>query len=155
MTTPQAGSADLLTTTTLQVEVGVSVVSVDRLVHMLRRVPGVLLADMDAASGRATVAHDSAVSMSSLIAAAALAGVRATIVADARSAAAIARRTLLAPIAPARRIFMFAAAVVFVLAFIAARSPTVGKTQFLLPILLSSAFAIAFAIAHAAFRRRM
>jgi cation transport ATPase len=73
---------DLLTRTTLQIDGSMSAVSVSQVTQALRRVPGVLLAEIHATSGRATVAHDFAVQATSLLAAATRAGVHAEIVAD-------------------------------------------------------------------------
>jgi copper chaperone CopZ len=76
---PGAGAADLLTRTTLQLEANVSLPSLARVTHALQRVPGVLLAEVNAAGSRATVAHDSGVNLDSLLEATARAGVRARI----------------------------------------------------------------------------
>lgn len=65
MTAPSAG---LLTRTSLQL-VGVTTEpSAERIAKVLRRVPGVLLAEVDATSGRITIAHDEAVALTSLLA---------------------------------------------------------------------------------------
>jgi hypothetical protein len=75
------GSSDILTRTTLQIDGSPSSASVAKVVAALQRVPGVLLAEANAVTARATVAHDSGVSAASLIAAAFRAGVRVDIVA--------------------------------------------------------------------------
>jgi len=78
-TAPGAGAADLLTRTTLQLEANVSLPSLAGVTRALQRVPGVLLAEVNAAGSRAFVAHDSGVNLESLLEAAARAGVRARI----------------------------------------------------------------------------
>jgi cation transport ATPase len=75
------GSADILTRTTLQIDGSPSSASIAQVVAALQRVPGVLLAEANSVTARATVAHDSGVSTGTLIAAAFRAGVRADIVA--------------------------------------------------------------------------
>jgi cation transport ATPase len=75
------GSADILTRTTLQIDGSPSSASIAKVVAALQRVPGVLLAEANAVTARATVAHDSGVSTAELVAAAFRAGVRADIVA--------------------------------------------------------------------------
>jgi copper chaperone CopZ len=77
------GTSDL-TRTTLQIDGATSAPSVESIVRALQRVPGVLLAEMNAASARAVVAHDGAVAPASLLAAVAAAGNRAQIIADTR-----------------------------------------------------------------------
>ncbi len=79
LTSPGAGGSDLLTRTTLQLEANVSLPSIVRVTSALQRVPGVLLAEVNAAGSYAIVAHDSAVNLESLLDAAARAGVRARI----------------------------------------------------------------------------
>jgi len=73
---------DLLTRTTLQIAGALSKQSIDQLSAALRRVPGVLLADVSTtgAYASAAVAHDSAVQMTSLLGATEQAGFRATVV---------------------------------------------------------------------------
>jgi len=78
-TAPGAGTSDLLTRTTLQLEANVSLPSIARVTRALQRVPGVLLAEVNATGSRAIVAHDSAVNLESLLEATARAGVRARI----------------------------------------------------------------------------
>jgi hypothetical protein len=75
-----SGGGDSLTRTTLHVDGATSAVLVANVVHALQRVPGVLLADLDAATARLVVAHDGAVPVTSLVAAATLAGVNARVV---------------------------------------------------------------------------
>jgi cation transport ATPase len=81
--------ADELVRTTLQIEGATSAPSVESIVRALQRVPGVLLAEMNAASARAVVAHDGAVAPASLLAAVASAGNRAQIVTDTRPVVAV------------------------------------------------------------------
>jgi copper chaperone CopZ len=76
---PGAGTADLLTRTTLQLDANMSIPSMAGVTRALQRVPGVLLAEVNAASSRAFVAHDSGVRLEALLEAAARAGVQARI----------------------------------------------------------------------------
>jgi cation transport ATPase len=80
------GSADILTRTTLQIDGSPSSASIAQVVAALQRVPGVLLAEANSVTARATVAHDSGVSTAALVAAAFRAGVRADIVAPSLAA---------------------------------------------------------------------
>ncbi|MGB8265983.1 MAG: hypothetical protein WCE44_06655 [Candidatus Velthaea sp.] len=77
-----ARESDLLTRTTLLIDETLSTLSMTQMIRALQRVPGVLLADMNARSDGAIVAHDAAVPMASLLAAAAGAGVRARLLVD-------------------------------------------------------------------------
>lgn len=83
---PGEGGVDLLTRTTLQVDGVLSIPLIASVTRALQRVPGVLLAEVNAASSRAIVAHDAAVPTASLVAAAAAAGVHAEIVGETRTA---------------------------------------------------------------------
>jgi hypothetical protein len=74
------GGVDLLTRTTLQIDGSMSTTSIAHMIQALQRVPGVLLAEVDAVGNRATVAHDAAVPTASFLAAAAGAGVYAGLV---------------------------------------------------------------------------
>ena len=77
---PQTVHADLLTRTTLEMDASTPAPSVAILVAMLKRVPGVLLAEANPATARAIVAHDAGVAVASLLAAAGRAGVCARVV---------------------------------------------------------------------------
>ncbi len=103
--------ADELTRTTLQIDGGTSAPSVESVVRALQRVPGVLLAEMNAASARAVVAHDAAVAPASLLAAVAKAGKHAEIVADTRPVAA--------PVRDARTLMLVRVAAIATVAFVA------------------------------------
>ena len=81
--TPGIG-AGLLTRTTLQVDGTLAGDSVTHMIRALKRVPGVLLAEVNGANDGADVAHDAAVPTTSLIAAAQNAGVHVRIVGDTR-----------------------------------------------------------------------
>lgn len=78
---PGDRAAALLTRTTLQTFGDASAASLAVLVRALQRVPGVLIAELQAAGARVIVMHDSAVPVASFVTAAATAGIRATIVA--------------------------------------------------------------------------
>ncbi len=106
--------AGLLTRTTLQVDGTLAGGSLAQMTRALQRVPGVLLAEVNAANGRADVAHDAAVPATSLIAAAQNAGVHVRIVGDTRAPRQLAGN----PAAPlhslASRQFLIAAAAAFI-----------------------------------------
>jgi copper chaperone CopZ len=76
---PGGGAADQLTRTTLRLDANLSLPSLASVTRALQRVPGVLLAEVNAAGSRAFVAHDSGVKLESLLEAAARAGVLARI----------------------------------------------------------------------------
>jgi hypothetical protein len=76
--------ADLLTRTTLQVDATVAGDTLAQMIRALQRVPGVLLAEVNAADARTIIAHDAAVPASSLIAAAQNVGVHVTVIGDTR-----------------------------------------------------------------------
>ncbi len=80
-----ATNADLLTRTTLQVDGSLVGGSVAQMIRALQRVPGVLLAEVNAVNGRADVAHDAAVPATSLIAAARNVGIHVSVVGDTRA----------------------------------------------------------------------
>ncbi len=101
---------DELTRTTLQIDGGASALSVESIVRALQRVPGVLLAEMNAASARAVVAHDAAVAPASLLAAVAEAGNHAAIVSDTRP---------VAPVRDGRTLMLVRVAGVATVAFVA------------------------------------
>jgi hypothetical protein len=75
-----SGGGDSLTRTTLHVDAAASATLVADAVRALQRVPGVLLADLDAATARLVVRHDGAVPVTSLVAAATQAGINAHVV---------------------------------------------------------------------------
>lgn len=142
---------DILTRTTLQVNEDLSLPSGAQLIKALQHVPGVLLAEI-AGNARAIVAHDAAVPGASLLAAAERAGMHATIVADTR-----VREAGAVPAGPPaetrpRRLLTLAAAILFGLAVGNATVRLLPSNHILMPILLSSAWAIV--IAYTVFKRR-
>jgi len=70
----QSGRGDLLTRTTLRLGCGPTPLAIDQVIRALQRVPGVLTVEADAGGANALVAHDAAVPLTSLVAAASLAG---------------------------------------------------------------------------------
>jgi hypothetical protein len=88
--TPGERATALLTRTTLQTFGDASAASLAALVRALQHVPGVLIAELQAAGARVIVMHDSGVPIASFVTAAATAGVRAAIVAPSRPAPAAA-----------------------------------------------------------------
>ncbi len=76
---------DLLTRTTLRFDHNPSAGALANLIRSLQRVPGVLVAELNAVGDRALLAHDGAVPIASLLAAATALGVQATVIRDPRS----------------------------------------------------------------------
>jgi len=147
---PGGGNADMLTRTTLRIDEGLSLPSVAELIKALQHVPGVLLAEIAAGSASAIVAHDAAVPGASLLAAAERAGVRARIVADAQ---APGTASALPPAdTTGRRLLTLAAVLLFLWVLGQAVFPRLASNHFLLPVLLSAAWA--FVIARTLFKRR-
>jgi hypothetical protein len=87
--------ADGLTRTTLRIVRGLPPALVAQAVHALQRTPGVLTVEMDAERGQAVVAHDAAVPVAWLVAAA---GAGASVASAARPLVLAAP----APVAPVR-----------------------------------------------------
>jgi hypothetical protein len=81
MDLPQVGKIDMLTQTTLQLHDVMAPASIANMISALQRVPGVLLADLNPATASVVVAHDSAVSIASLVRTAKETGARVTLVA--------------------------------------------------------------------------
>jgi hypothetical protein len=69
--------------------------AIEQVIRALQRVPGVLTVEADAGGASALVAHDAAVPLTSLVAAASLAGAAAKVVGEMRGLPASAATTLL------------------------------------------------------------
>ncbi len=140
---PAPAGVDLLTRTTLQIDRILSAPLIAQLTLALQHVPGVLLADVDAVSARASIAHDSGVPTASLLAAAAGAGAFAHVVADAPAPDSLG----CAPARPRylrdRRLLTIAAALFVALAVIDALIPALAARDGLL-VALSLAFWVFF-----------
>ncbi len=80
MDLPQVGKIDMLTRTTLQLHDVMTATSIAHMISALQRVPGVLLAELNPTTASVVVAHDSAVSIASLVRAAEETGTRVTLV---------------------------------------------------------------------------
>ncbi len=152
MNAPRVGGPDMLTRTTLRIESAiVSVPSLSEIKRALQRVPGVLLADISGAGDSATLAHDSAVPMTSLLAAVAATGAHATVVAQPQKTPAVSAGVAL-PLAavPVQRL-LFVAALVLVLPLFGTISPSLAKSHLLIPIVLAFVWGVVLA---RAFRHR-
>ena len=68
--TAPTGRGDVLTRTTLRLSSGPAPLAIEQVVRALQRVPGVLTVEADASGASAIVAHDAAVPLTSLVAAA-------------------------------------------------------------------------------------
>jgi hypothetical protein len=88
---PGERATALLTRTTLQTFGDASAPSLAAFVRALQRVPGVLLAELQAAGARVIVMHDAGVPSAAFATAAATAGIRAAIVAPQAPVAAAGR----------------------------------------------------------------
>jgi hypothetical protein len=100
MKLPGVAGGDSLTRTTLRFGGPITESLGAELIGSLHRVPGVLMATMDPATLTAMVAHDGAVPTTSLVAAAAQAGVVAVVV----RAGAVVKTPASEAIAPAKRL---------------------------------------------------
>jgi len=138
--------------TTLQMDEGASPLSIAHVIHALKRVPGVLLAETGVGSGCAIVAHDPGVGSASLLAAAARVGMHLRVVADTAAPAANSEMARSVANVPARRLLALLATAALLLAFIGTSNPNLAKYQLLPSILLSSVWA--FVIARAMYGRR-
>ena len=143
--TASPGGVDLLTRTTLQLDGSTSAASIAQVIQTLQRVPGVLFAEVDAASGRTTIAHDAGVPAAALLAAANGVGVHAGIVASPSALPIKAGADLRFNGALMRR-RMFVWVVIFVAAWlIEALVPDSPEKHWLVPILMT-AFWLSFLI---------
>jgi Cu+-exporting ATPase len=145
------GASDQLTRTTLQIDAALAGPGIAQVIRALQRVPGVLLAEVNAATSRAIVAHDAAVPAASLLAAAAGAGVHARIVADTRTPATSVDPAGLQR-ARIRQLITFATTAFIALAVIDMLVPASLGKNWLLPVLVSVFWAVFFA--EAIIRRR-
>jgi hypothetical protein len=136
---------DLLTRTTLQIDASLPAPAIAQAIRALQRVPGVLLAELNSTSTQATVAHDSAVTAASLLAAAQ--GVRARIVADTRLLALDATTAQLRAVKDLRRFMVVAAAVFVVQVLVELLVPAGAFKNWLGPSLIWSLWVFFFAAA--------
>jgi hypothetical protein len=111
------------------------------MIRSLRRVPGVLLADIDASSGRAEVAHDAAVPVSSLIAAARNAGVQVRIIGG-MPTAPFAGRAASPRIVRSRQLLLVVAAAFIVITIVNALVPDSGEKHVFLLVLTGALWMI-------------
>jgi len=91
----QSARGDLLTRTTLRLGSGPAPLAIEQVIRALQRVPGVLTVEADAAGASALVAHDAAVPLTSLVAAASMAGAAAKVTGDVRGLPLSAATTIL------------------------------------------------------------
>ncbi len=134
-----AANGDLLTRTTLHLEGALSAVSLADLIRSLQRVPGVLVAESNALGDRALLAHDGAVPISALLAAAATLGVRATVEGSPTAILPIPDAT--APEAPrlkVRAVTMIGVALFVVLGAIDALVPAIRENRIVSVVLIGS-----------------
>jgi copper chaperone CopZ len=151
MNPPGANGPDMLTRTTLRIDTAISALSVSELKRALQRVPGVLLAEIDGSAGRATVAHDSAVQMTSLFDAVAANGAHASVVTEPRAPAVSGGVAPPLAAVPIQRLLLVAT-LVLVLPLFGTLNPSLAKNHLLIPIVLSFVWAVV--VARAVFRHR-
>jgi hypothetical protein len=145
MSTPDVRGTDLLAHTTLHIGEDPTPWTVTQMIHALQRVPGVLVAELDGARVRAIVAHDSAVPEASLIAAAARAGVTATIVATAETPAIGVSSTSPVKARTTRRRVIGAATAFVGLTVLNALLSSSAQNHWLLTVLLLTTWVLLFA----------
>jgi hypothetical protein len=139
-------AADSLIRTTLQIDADAAQPSIEQLVQALRRVPGVLLAEGNAASARVIVAHDAGVSTASLLRAAAVLGLRAKFICDTRATAINIAAALPAAGLPNRKLVIVVAAIFVPIALgVIILVPSVPSNRWLLPAIFIALWAIVFA----------
>ena len=139
--TPSTGGVDLLTRTTLQINGSMSTMSLAHLIQTLQRVPGVLFAEVDAADGRATIAHDAGVPTASLLAAATGAGVHARLVAGLLPLSMRADAASCLKDKYIRRLLMIGVAVFVTATLVEILVPNSLEKHWLLPVLMISVWA--------------
>jgi hypothetical protein len=109
----QSARGDLLTRTTLRLAGGSQPSAIDKVIQALQRVPGVLTVEADATGANALVAHDAAVPLPSLVAAAGFAGATASVVGEVRGPTpSVATAPLLGSMVPAQHLRAVAVAAI-------------------------------------------
>lgn len=143
MDLPQVGKIDMLTRTTLQLHDVMTPASIAHMISALQRVPGVLLADLSTTTASVVVAHDSAVSIASLVRAAKETGARVTLVArpavarDAASKASVREIDIMTMLAVVLGPAILLVAIELI-------DPPLATNHFFLPIFLSIAWTLVF-----------
>jgi hypothetical protein len=128
---------DSLTRTTLLMDDNLSPLAMENAIAALKRVPGVLLAELGPGSARAIVAHDAAVANASLLEAAAKTGVHVTLAAGERAPATSDVIGQL-PVGKERERLLLLVAAVFLGSFVfSAISPRLANSHMLFPIIFS------------------
>jgi hypothetical protein len=142
------GGMDLLTRTTLQIDGSMSTTSIAHMIQALQRVPGVLLAEVDAVGNRATVAHDAAVPTAALLAAATGVGMHAGLIVGAPALRMNADSEMRLKREHIQRHMMIWAAVFVAVSLIEALIPNGPAKHWMLPILMTT-FLVSFLVAQA------
>jgi hypothetical protein len=147
---PRTGG-DSLTRTTLLLDDNLSPLAMERTIAALKRVPGVLLAELGPGPARAIVAHDAAVAHASLLEAAAKTGAHVT-VAEGTRATTASNIVGQLPVGKGReRVLILAAVVILGSGLFSAMSPRLASYH-ILPIAFY--FAWAFVITRSLLSRR-
>jgi hypothetical protein len=131
---------DMLTRTTLTVGAELPTAAAP-LIAALKRVPGVLLAEWLPAQARAVVAHDAAVPLAALIAAARGIGVQARVLTEKPAAAAATMVPASAPGLRARSLLTVAAVLLVAVALMETMFPRLASNHLVLPLLLTGVWA--------------
>ena len=100
----RSARGDLLTRTTLRLAGGSPPSATDKVIQALQRVPGVLTVEADATGANALIAHDAAVPLPSLVAAAGFAGATASVVGEVHGLRVSVASTPLLAMVPAQHL---------------------------------------------------
>jgi len=145
----QSVRRDLLTRTTLRLGSGSAPPAIDQVIRALERVPGVLTVEADAGGASALVAHDAAVPLTSLVAAASLPGTAAKVVGEVRGHPAPAATDLISkPVAQQHlRAIAIAAILAVIIIDMAFPNSPEKRWLFLVPLAVLWAFVVFKALA--------
>jgi hypothetical protein len=135
---------DSLTRTTLRLGTGTAPFAIEQVIRALQRVPGVLTVEPDAGGATALVAHDAAVPLNSLVAAASVAGAAAKIVGEMQRLPASSAAVLLPKSMSRQYLTAVAVAAIVAVIFMDLAFPSNAEKRwiFLVPLALVWAFAL-------------
>jgi len=143
MDLPQVGKIDMLTRTTLQLHDVTEPATIAHMISGLQRVPGVLFADLNPTTASVVVAHDSAVSIASLVRAAKEKGARVTLVAPPAVAPEATAATSVREIDIMTMLAVVLGPAILLVA-IELIDPPLATNHYFLPIFLSIAWTLVF-----------
>ena len=145
----QSARGDLLTRTTLRLAGGPPPSAIDKVIQALQRVPGVLTVEADATGANALIAHDAAVPLPSLVAAAGFAGATASVVGEVRGLRASVATTPLLAMVPAQHLRGVAVAAILAVILVDLAYPNSPEKRwlFLVPLAVMWMFVMYKALA--------